>query len=150
MLNFKSAALPGVPMVDYVGTQGTGENGLNNGAYEYRVLATLGYSMDNWSLGVQWQHLPSIEDSTEASFPTPTTGYPSYNIFHLNGTYSVTDNVNLRFGVENLFDKAPPIGVVNTANTQPSVDGNLPGGQFDSLFYDTNGRRFYLGANFKF
>ena len=150
LLDFKVAELPVDPLVDYVGTEGTSVNGLNNGAYEYRVLTTLGYAWGPAYLGLQWQHLAAVEDSTEALFPTPTNGYPAYNIFDLNGSYALSDTVNFRFGVQNLFNKRPPLGNVNTANTSPAADGNLPGGGFNALFYDTNGRRFYLGANFQF
>ena len=150
LIDFKSSALPTLPIVDYVGTLGTDQNGLDGGNYEYRIFTTLGYNLDAFYLGLQWQHLPAIEDSTEAQIgaETPTTGFPSYNLFNLNARYSVNDNVNLRFGVDNLFNKAPPIGNVNTA-ADPAL-GQLAGGSFNSLYYDTNGRRFYLGANFQF
>jgi iron complex outermembrane receptor protein len=152
LLDFKSAPLPTQPMVDYTGTFGTVENGLNAAAYEYRLLANVGYRMGPASLGVQWQHLPSVEDSSEVLIPggTPTTGAPSYNIFALNGSYDVTDNMQVRFGVENLFDKAPPLTGINTANTAPATTGNIPGGTFNTQYYDTLGRRFYVGANLKF
>ena len=150
LLHFESTPLNGVvPLVDYVGTEGTAENGLNTLTYEYRILTTVGYSVGPAYLGLQWQHLPAIEDATEAQFgPTPTTGFPSYNRFNLNGSYAVTDAVNIRFGVDNLFNKAPPLGRVNT-----SLDGTgptLPGGAYEARIYDTNGRRFYLGANVQF
>ena len=150
LIDFKSSALPTLPIVDYVGTLGTDQNGLDGGNYEYRIFTTLGYNLDAFYLGLQWQHLPSVEDTTEAQIgaETPTTGFPSYNLFNLNARYSVNDNVNLRFGVDNLFNKAPPIGNVNTA-ADPAL-GQLAGGSFNSLYYDTNGRRFYLGANFQF
>jgi outer membrane receptor protein involved in Fe transport len=150
LLDFKSSSLPVLPMVDYTGTLGTDENGLNGGNYEYRVLSTLGYSIDKFNIALQWQHLPSIEDATEAVIgaDTATTGYPSYNIFSLFGSYAVTDNVNVRFGVDNLFNKAPPLGTIDTA-ADPSL-GQLSGGNFNATYYDTNGRRFYLGANMKF
>ncbi len=150
LLDFSSSALAGIiPEVDYIGTSGTGENGLNQGVYEYRILTTLGYSVGPAYVGLQWQHLPSIEDATEAQFgPTPTTGYPSYNLFNLNARYAITDDIGLRFGVDNLFNKRPPLG-----NRNVSLDGTgptLPGGSYNATFYDTNGRRFYLGANLRF
>ena len=149
--HLKVAELPTDAMVDYAGTNGTTVLGLNSGAYDYRVFTTVGYSVGPARIAVQWQHLPSIEDSAEAILgPTPTTGTPSYNIFHLNGSYQVTEDIGLRFGVENLFNKAPPISGINVDNTQPEIDGNLPGGGFPGAFYDTNGRRFYLGANIRF
>jgi outer membrane receptor protein involved in Fe transport len=149
MLDFKSAELPVLPLIDYVGTQGTTENGLNSGAYEYRILGTLGYSLGGASLSLQWQHLPSIEDTSEAQFgPTPTEGAPSYNLFNLRGTYAVNDTVNLRFGVDNLFNKEPPL-VGRNPSANPAT-GNLPNGSFSADFYDTIGRRFYVGANLRF
>lgn len=152
MLGFKSSELPVDPMVDYVGTAGTSTNGLNNGAYEYRVLTTVGYNLGPANISVQWQHYPSIEDAAEILIPggTPTTGFPAYNLFSLNSSYSVNDALNLRFGIQNLFNKAPPTGNVNLDNTDPAGTGNLPGGSFNTLFYDTNGRRFYVGANLRF
>lgn len=150
-IDFKSTSLAGIlPLVDYVGTLGTGENGLNTGVYEYRIFANLGYAVGPATVTLQWQHRPSIEDATEAQIgaSTPTTGFPSYNLFSLNGTYSVNDAVNLRFGVDNLFNKAPPLGNVNTA-ADPSL-GQLSGGSYNATFYDTNGRRFYFGANLQF
>ncbi|MCB2067797.1 MAG: TonB-dependent receptor [Erythrobacter sp.] len=150
LIDFKSSGLPVLPMVDYVGTLGTSENGLNGGNYEYRVLTTLGYNWGPAYVGIQWQYQPGVEDSTEAiiNAPTPTTGYPSYHLFNLNATYAVTEDVNLRFGIDNLFNRAPPLGGVNTA-ADPSL-GQLSGGSFNNLYYDTNGRRFYFGANLRF
>ncbi len=79
---------------------------------------------------------------------TPTVGAPSYNLFNLSGSYALTDAVNFRFGVDNLFDKAPPL-----TNTDPTADnslGQLRGGGYNGGFYDTQGRRFYFGANIQF
>jgi outer membrane receptor protein involved in Fe transport len=151
LIDFKSAPLPTLPMVDYRGTQGTVENGLNEAAYDYRLFATLGYHWGPATLGLQWQHLPSIKNSSFATFPaTTTTGAPSYDLFSLNGSYAVTDNVTLRAGVDNLFNKAPPLTGVNTANTTPAANGQLMGGSFNAQYYDVLGRRFYIGANMKF
>lgn len=152
LIDFKSAELPTEPMTEYAGTFGTSVNGLNQGAFRYRTLTTLGYSLGPARIALQWQHLPSVEDSAEANLgtETPTTGAPSYDIFHLNGSYQLSDDVRLRFGVDNLFNKAPPLTMVNTANTSPETDGQLPGGTLNGRFYDTIGRSFYIGANVRF
>ncbi len=151
LIDFKSADLPTNPLVEYAGTFGTTENGLNNGAFRYRVLTTLGYSLDGYSLGVQWQHLSSTKASDAALFPETTVqGAPSYNLFNLFGTAQVTDDVNLRFGVDNLFNKRPPLTGVNIGNDQPTVNGLTGGGSYNDSFYDILGRRFYVGANIRF
>ena len=150
LLSFKAAELPVDPLVEYAGTQGPTSSGLNGGNYRYRVFSNLSYSLDRLMVGLQWQHLPSIEDATEALFPTDTVGAPSYNLFNLYGSYSLTDDVKLRFGVDNLLNKAPPLTGFNPANTNPLATGNLIGGNLGTGFYDDNGRRFYLGANIRF
>lgn len=147
-LHYRSRELASNPLVDFVGTLGTAQNGLNPGAFEYRVLTTIGYGIGPARVSLQWQHLPSVEQESSAVAPTPFTGYPSYNLFNLNATYDLTPDIGLRFGVDNLLNKAPPIGNVNTSANL--AVGQLPGGAFNSQFYDTNGRRFYLGVNFEF
>lgn len=149
LIDFKSAEIPTDPLIDYVGTFGSGQNSLNPGPYEFRGITTLSYSISGLYVGLQWQHWSSIEDTSEAQFgPNDITGGPAYDLFNLNGSYAVTDNLSVRFGVNNLFDRAPPLINRNTAN-EGSVT-QLPGGGFNSLFYDTFGRSFYLGANVKF
>ena len=152
MLHFKSAANPALPLVDYAGTFGTSDNGLNTGVYRWRLLASANYRVGPFGIGLQWQHLPAIEDGSEPLFPggTATTGAPAYDVFALNGSFAINRDVNMRFGIENLFDKQPPLTNVNLANTNPAADGQLAGGSYNAQFYDTNGRRFYLGATMKF
>jgi outer membrane receptor protein involved in Fe transport len=150
-LEYKSRELASNPLVDFVGTLGTAQNGLNPGAFEYRVLATVGYGIGPARVSLQWQHLPSVEQESAAIAPSIFTGYPSYNLFNLNATYQLNEDVGIRFGVDNLFNKRPPIGNVNTvANPTNFGATSLAGGAFNSGFYDTNGRRFYLGANARF
>jgi outer membrane receptor protein involved in Fe transport len=129
LISFESSPLSSLPMLDYAGTFGTTENGLNQGAYEYRVLATLGYGVGGTRLALQWQHLPSVEDSAEPVTPNATTGAPAYNIFNLNGSAEVGEIMTVRFGVDNLFNKAPPrVGI--DLNADPAV-GQLGGGSFN-------------------
>ena len=152
-IDFESSSLyPQIPLVDYVGTTGPGENGLNPNVFEWRFLTNVGYSWDAFRIGLQWQYYSGLEDGGEAAAPTPNTApYPAYNLFNLNGSYQLSDDIGLRFGVDNLLNKAPPIGLYN-----PNADlatGQLPisgGAGFLTGTHDTNGRRFYLGANVRF
>ena len=78
----------------------------------------------------------------------PNEGWPSYNLFSLNGSYQLSEDIGIRAGVDNLFNKAPPLGNINP--NPNAATGQLAGGMFLSPGHDTNGRSFWLGANFRF
>jgi outer membrane receptor protein involved in Fe transport len=149
-LHYRVTDLSANAPYDYAGTFGTSSAGLDPGSYRYRLFTTFGYSIDKYRLAIQWQHLPSVEDSGEAVAHTTTLGAPSYDLFNLSVNANITSMVSLRGGIDNLLDKAPPYTGVNPANNQPAVNGNLSGGAFNVQFYDTTGRRFYIGATVKF
>jgi len=160
LITMKSAPLPASAgeagqLVEYAGTlgpsgsNGVGENGLNPGAFRWKMLNTFGYSIGPASISLQWQHLPAAKS---ASYPLdPTTsfvGSPNYDLFNLSGSYAVTDNITWRFGVDNLFDKAPPLVEYNGDTTGlANTVGSVP---FNAYFFDLIGRRFYTGINMKF
>ncbi len=147
VISMKSAELGVLPMVEYVGTTGPTQNGLDGGAFRWKLFTTFGYSVGPVNLSVQWRHLPSVLTETSATVPaTPIVGAGAYDLFNLNASVKVTSDVSLRLGVDNLFDKAPPLFGVNTAPTA----GNLAGGSYNASYYDVIGRRFFLGANVKF
>jgi outer membrane receptor protein involved in Fe transport len=91
-----------------------------------------------------------VNNSASATQTTTVGGGPAYNMFNLNASYSLTDNVTVRFGVDNLFNKAPPLTGVQGAGGYNIDAGQLPGGNFNSLYYDDLGRRFSAGVNMKF
>jgi hypothetical protein len=93
------------------------------------------------TFSLQWQHKPSADSAISVTDLTSnTTGAPKYNLFNLNGTYAVTPDVSFRWGVDNLFDKAPPVIGVNL-----NSDGltTLRGGTYDAGNYDVLGRRYF-------
>ena len=147
VLSMKSVELSALPLVEYVGTTGPTQNGLDGGAFRWKLFTTFGYSVGPVNLALQWRHLPKVRTETAAIIPTTAiAGAGAYDLFNLNASVKATRDVSFRFGVDNLFNKAPPLFGVNTA---PSA-GNLAGGSYNASYYDVMGRRFYLGANFKF
>lgn len=147
LIEMKSATLAVLPLIDYAGTLGMEENGLNDGHYRWKLFSTVAYSIGKANVAVQWQHLPSINDVSYATNPDTTIGgAPAYNLFNLSGGYAVTDNASIRVGIDNLFDKAPPRANVNSA---PPA-GTIADGAIDESYYDVLGRRFYIGASLKF
>jgi len=157
LIKLKTADFPTNPLVDFAGTLGTTQNGLNNGGgYRWKFFNTYGYALDNFRFAIQWQHLPATKASAYATNPNTTTyGAPAYDLFNFNGSVTITENATLRFGVDNLFDKAPPLINYNTAPV--AANGELRGGTYGSASsssagqaYDVLGRRYFVGASFKF
>lgn len=139
-----------VPLIDYAGTTGGGEVGTQAGSYRWKLFTRFNYSYGPVTVGLQWRHLPSIDHVTAVTREggTTITGAPAYDLFNLSGSYTINRNARLRFGVDNLFDRAPPLMSVDTS-ADPAA-GRLPGGRYDAGNYDVLGRRYYIGASFDF
>jgi iron complex outermembrane recepter protein len=135
------------PWLDFKGTTGPSDvRGVNQFAYDYRLFTTLGYNTGNWSGSLRWRHLPSIDP--EGTIRTQGVQYhttPSYDIFDVSGRYSFSNNWDLRFGIDNLLDKDPPI-----VNLRTVAEGFTQTGVTNAAFYDALGRRFYVGMKFQF
>jgi outer membrane receptor protein involved in Fe transport len=130
---------PGAPIVDAHDTLAEG------GQFKYKLTNTLGYNFGGGraNVGLQWRHLPAIQDETAARTPT-TNVFPlgSYNSFNLFAGYSVNDKINLRMGIDNLTDEDPLI-----VGARPG-DGNAEVTRAD--YYDVLGRRAYIGVKMTF
>lgn len=69
---------------------------------------------------------------------------PAYDYFDLTARFDLDDNVEMTLGVQNLFDKQPPI--VGSSAGSTSFNG---GNTFPST-YDTTGRRYAASVRFKY
>ena len=105
-----------------------------------------------WSvdLALTWRFMGGVDIDTSSSAPLlskPTFGavdapLSERNYFDLAGAWQITKQLNLSGGINNLFDKDPPL----TRNTGTGF-GN--GNTFPQV-YDALGRRFFLNAAYKF
>lgn len=86
----------------------------------------------------RWRHVGKTRDDDDTTDYTVETIKP-YNLYDLAFSLDITDQYSMAAGVNNLFDKVPPILGANAeqANTYP--------GTFDVL-----GRDFFISANFRF
>ena len=118
---------------------------MNQFAYDYRLFTTLGYASGGWSGTLRWRHLPSIvpEGAIRTTAEYHTT--PSYDIFDAAGRYSFGDHWEVRFGIDNLLDKDPPI-----VNLRTVAEGYTQTGVTNAAFYDVLGRRYYVGMKLQF
>lgn len=95
---------------------------------------------------MQWRHSDGIsaEPSERAGVFETFQTIGGYNYFDLFASYNYSDNIKLTFGIDNLFEKEPPV-VGNEAGDTSSNSGNT----FPSN-YDVLGRKFKMGIKFQF
>ncbi|WP_374471009.1 TonB-dependent receptor domain-containing protein [Phenylobacterium sp.] len=136
---FKVQSLPGAPTYDYAGTIGTGvESNAGTAHPEWKVATSATYTYGPASLGLRWRHLSAMSASARVVTPTSTArGVKSYDVFDLNGRVKLPWEADLRFGVTNLLDKAPP----QVGDTE---------GTYDAQNYDMIGRSYYVGVRKRF
>jgi len=105
--------------------------------------------LGDFGIGVQWRHLPELAHLTTVTTTNSTiASTKAYDLFNLSGRYAFNDTIQMRFGIDNLFDTSPPISSVDTS-VVPG-DGRLAGGSIDSGNYDVLGRRFFVGVSVNF
>jgi iron complex outermembrane recepter protein len=136
---FDTQTGPSDPVLEYKGTLG------NSGQYDYRLNSTFGYQFGggNASVGLLWMYLPEVKnaayvtDKNTLIFPTK-----AYSRFDLFARYTFNDRYQVRAGIDNLFNKDP--AVVGALPTDSNSASTIPG------YYDTLGRRAYVGLKIEF
>jgi iron complex outermembrane recepter protein len=139
--SYKVQLLPGAVFLDYTGVSNGAAlpNGVPPRATpKWKALTTFGYKSERMGLGLRWRHQGALRDSSSVLTPANTQiGVKAYNLWDLFGSVKVTDKMELRAGVNNLFDKSLPF----VASSQNSTDPAL---------YDLIGRSFYVGVKVGF
>jgi len=92
-----------------------------------------------WSATVKWRYFASVNnpDSDDGSL---NDGIGAQSYIDLSLTFDVTENVSLLMGVNNIFDKAPPL-----VGGSLGTNGNTYAG-----YYDTLGRLLHASVSTKF
>jgi outer membrane receptor protein involved in Fe transport len=128
---------------------------------KWRHKARVGVQMPNGiGLSLQWRHIGKVKAETLDDSETlhgdfnfdPGLRIEAFNYFDLASTFTIGDHYNFRLGVNNLFDKQPPLvtsgnagrGGSNLCPTGP-CNGNTYPGTWDAL-----GRYIYAGATLNF
>jgi iron complex outermembrane recepter protein len=139
--SYKVQLLPGAAFLDFTGISNGAAlpNGVPPRATpKWKALSTVGYKSDRVGLGLRWRYQGALKDSSSVLTPANTQiGVSAYNLWDMFGSVKVTDKMELRAGVNNLFDKSLPF----VASSQNSTDPAL---------YDLIGRSFYFGVKVGF
>ena len=119
--------------------------------WRHKVRATWATPFDV-QMAVTWRHINKIANETTSSnpllaAPTPQTDKElgSRDYFDFALAWNVSKIFTLRAGVNNIFDKDPPI--VSSQLADPAIFGN--GNTFPQM-YDTLGRLVFVNAVAKF
>ncbi|WP_115719519.1 TonB-dependent receptor [Gallaecimonas mangrovi] len=120
---------------------------------EWRHNARVSWSTPWYDLDVSlmWRYIGKVDLSSNTDNPllaSDDTYYVSdhigsYSYFDLSGSMPVTDNIQVRAGINNMFDRDPPIIVSDVATSY--TNGNTYPGVYDPL-----GRQIFLGVTAKF
>jgi outer membrane receptor protein involved in Fe transport len=122
--------------------------GANSGASfpENRAISNLTYSAGPLDVNLTWRWIDGMRNAAEWAGPllfnfTPILAVPevgSYTYYDLGLGYRFSDGFELRFGVNNLFDKQPPN--LSEAATDHNTDPRL---------YDVYGRSYFLNLRYQ-
>jgi outer membrane receptor protein involved in Fe transport len=128
---------------------------------KWRHKLRVGFQMpDGIGLSLQWRYIGKVTAETLSNAETLTSdnhfdpglhiGAQSY--FDLASTFTIGNHLNLRFGVNNLFDKQPPLvtgGNANVSGTNLCPAGSCNGNTYPGT-WDALGRYVYAGATVNF
>ena len=64
----------------------------------------------------------------------------------MSAGYQITPALQLRAGVDNLFNKAPPVSDFDPGVGGPGTTGYAPGNIASGGAYDLLGRRYFMGV----
>jgi outer membrane receptor protein involved in Fe transport len=115
------------------------------GQFDYKMNTTFGYNFTGGkaNVGLTWRYLPSIKDESASRNPATTVyGVGSYQEFGLFAGYTLNEKMQMRMGIDNLADKAPPIYGYTVADHNAEITR--------ADYYDVLGRRFYAGIKISF
>jgi outer membrane receptor protein involved in Fe transport len=155
---------PGIPALDennnivatsfdcagFFGTPST--CGTPNPEWRHRLRVTWTTPLDGLGVSLSWRYYGSVDNEGHSTNPylqgplfPEDESIPAQNYFDLAATWRVKDNYTLRFGVNNVFDRDPPLIGGTTAGSTAFYNGNTYPGVYDAL-----GRYIFMGITADF
>jgi len=142
---YNTKATKADPVLEYKGTLGGG------GQYDYRLNTTVGYNFGggNAGVGLRWRYLPEVKNGAYVTNPAalqlPTD---DYNVFDAFASYTFNERFQLRAGIDNLLNTDPAI--VGAVRAGPTTLADSNSASTLAGYYDTLGRRYYVGLRMDF
>jgi outer membrane receptor protein involved in Fe transport len=158
LAHLKTETLPGDPFYDCAGLYGT-KCGIPAPKWRHKLRVTwttpweYGEWMKNLNFSAQWRYFKSVSldaYSTDPQLNNPGVQYAtdkvlgSRSYLDLEANFTVRDNLNFRIGVNNVFDKDPPLNGASNCPTGPCNGNTWP------AVYDALGRFLFIGLTADF
>ncbi len=131
-----------VPVLDCKGYYGTSCDPLS----DLRWIQRTTWTIDDITVSLLWRHINSVQvEPTERNLRFEAfRSIESYDYFDIFASYTFTDNVTFTVGIDNMFDKDPPVLGNDVGDTSSNSGNTFPSN------YDTLGRIYKAGLKFKF
>jgi iron complex outermembrane receptor protein len=149
--SYKTTPLPNSPATDIYECKGlyAGLCGRPRPEWRHKFLTTWAPS-SAFNLAFTWRYVSSVEIAQTSSQPALAGSFAALNrelgarnYFDLALAYNVRKDFTFRLGVNNMFDKDPPL--TTTAAIEDGGNGNTY-----PQFYDASGRYVFLSASVGF
>jgi iron complex outermembrane recepter protein len=120
--------------------------------WRHKLRTTMQFT-NGIGISAQWRYVGHVSHEgfsndtvLTGNSPLLSDHIPSQSYFDLAGTFTVGDHYNFRIGVNNMFDKDPPLITSSLGSCIPTYcNGNAYPGVYDVL-----GRYIYAGATLNF
>jgi len=139
--SLENQPLPGAVIDDCVGQWDRSVCGQPTPEWRHNLRATWAMPMD-LTLSATWRYLGSVDEYKGADAESGPDPISAQSYIDISSSYVAHENVVLRAGISNLFDKEPPL-IPNS----PTGSGN--GNTFPG-FYDALGRYVFAGFTLSF
>ena len=149
--SYKTVPLPNSPQADVYECKGlyAGLCGRPRPEWRHKFMTTWAPA-DRFSLTGTWRYVSSVQIAQTSDQPALTGSFSGVNrelgarsYFDLAASFEVRKDLTFRAGVNNLFDKDPPL--TTTAAIEDGGNGNTY-----PQFYDATGRYLFLSASVGF
>jgi iron complex outermembrane recepter protein len=148
----KFQALPGVEFFECKGLHGT-NCGVPSPKWRHKVRLTWDTPW-NFDVSGTWRFVAKVDQEFAGEqrlfgFANPAVNVAdrtlgARNYFDLSGSWNATKALTVRMGINNLFDRDPPLG------SQGVLSATFGNGNTYPVLYDALGRRVFLNATYKF
>lgn len=131
-----------VPVLDCKGYYGTSCDPLS----DLRWIQRTTWSYADLTVSLLWRHINSVDiEPVERDLRFEAfRSIGSYDYFDLFASYAVHENITVTLGIDNMFDKEPPVLGNDVGDTSSNSGNTFPSN------YDALGRMYKAGVKFRF